>query len=296
MFGLSASAIGVTLDKAVFNCCDGQGIQMVMSSPRSASQCSLMRRWSRLSTFLSQIGLNPDDPNNVLFGQLCPDCGQKTTQLWNEGLQNFQLFCRDNLDGLLRYGRGRVVDLARYSRKLDVDTRGLQALSSETPVPRLALLAGAVLIWHFDICVLPFRMGHPRQNMTSSAANFSLVPVSSWDSLIDRSGVSHKLIIVDGVSELWHPNRLELMEALISYAAERRIPLWIFEDQPSNANQALNNSISDKSFRTGINKRLAGLRSRNTCDWITAQGRSRMSEVCDVGEVATKDAGIPTIV
>jgi hypothetical protein len=90
--------------------------------------------------------------------------------------------------------------------------------------------------------------------------------------------------MVDGVSELWHPNRLELMEALISYASERRIPLWIFEDQSGNVEMPSSGRVSDKSFRSGVNKRLSELRGRSAVDWITAQARSRLSEVCEVAE------------
>jgi hypothetical protein len=139
-------------------------------------------------------------------------------------------------------------------------------------------------------------MGHARNNSGPGLANFSMVPVSSWDALLDKSGAMHKVIMVDGVSELWHPNRLELIEGLISFASERRIPLWIFEDPVSDAIASPNSRISDKSFRGGVNKRLSELRSRSASDWITAQGRSRLSEVCDVSERASKPSEIPPIV
>jgi hypothetical protein len=139
-------------------------------------------------------------------------------------------------------------------------------------------------------------MGHARSNSEPGLANFSMVPVNSWDSLLDKSGAMHKVIMVDGVSELWHPNRLELIEGLISFASERKIPLWIFEDPVSDATAPQNSRTPDKSFRSGVNKRLSELRSRSASDWITAQGRSRLSEVCDVSERASKPSGIPPIV
>ncbi len=296
LLGLKSTANGVTLDKVSFNCCDGQGIQVDASSPRSASLCSLMRRWSRLSSFLSQIGLEPDDPTNILFGHHRGDFAKNERDLWEKGLRNIQLFCRDNLDGLLRRTRGQIIDMSRYPWSKDRGAVTSDGSTAEATTPRLALIVGAILIWHFEACVLPFRMGYARNNSGPGLSNFSMVPVSSWDALLDKSGATPKVIMVDGVSELWHPNRLELIEALISFASERRIPLWIFEDPVSEATAAPNSKISDKSFRSGVNKRLSELRRRSASDWITVQGRSRLSEVCDVSNSALKPSGIPPIV
>lgn len=296
LLGLKSKANGVTLDKASFNCCDGQGIQLDSSSPRSASQCSLMRRWSRFSSFLSQIGLEPNDSTNILFGHHSGDFTKNERDLWEKGLRNLQLFCRDNLDGLLRRTRGQIIDMSRYTWSVERGAATADGASGEASTPRLAMIVGAILIWHFETCVLPFRMGQARNNSGPGLPNFSMVPVSSWDALLDKSGAMHKVIMVDGVSELWHPNRLELIEGLISFASERRIPLWIFEDPVSDTTASPNSRTSDKSFRSGVNKRLSELRSRSAADWITAQGRSRLSEVCDVTERATKPSGIPPVV
>jgi hypothetical protein len=296
MLGLKSTANGIALDKTAFSCCDGQGIQVTIAPTRSASQCSLMRRWSRISSFLSNLGLEPQDPSNILFGHQAGDSAQDGSDLYDSGLHSLQLFCRDHLDGLLRRTRGQIIDMNRYPQKLSRMEGSREASNFETSRPRLAMLAGAILIWHFDACVLPFRMGHSRNNGSLGPTSFSMVPVSSWDALLDRSGSIHKVIMVDGVSELWHPNRLELMEALISYASERRIPLWIFEDQSGNVEMPSSGRVSDKSFRSGVNKRLSELRGRSAVDWITAQARSRLSEVCEVAESMPKDTGIPTIV
>lgn len=296
LLGLKSTANGVSLDKGSFNCCDGDGIQLTNLDTRSASQCGLMRRWSRLSSYLSHIGLEPNDPANLLFGHNSADSAQITKEIWDKCLRNLQLFCRDNLDGLLRSTRGQIIELNRYPWGLERSPGARETATSEASIPRLALLVGAVLTWHFDSCVLPFRMGHVRSNTGSGATNFSMVPVNSWDALIDKSKSIHKLIMVDGVSELWHPNRLEVMEALISYASERRIPLWIFEDQVSSVTEVPGHRNSDKSFRSGVNKRLSELRSRSAMDWITVQGKSRLSEVCEVKQSGAQGLGIPTIV
>ena len=296
LLGLKSKSNGVTLDSASFTCCDGQGIQVDASSPRSASQCSLMRRWSRFSTFLSQIGLEPDDTTNILFGHHSGDFTKNERDLWEKGLRNLQLFCRENLDGLLRRTRGQIIDMSRYPWILERGAATADSSSAGASTSRLAMIVGAILIWHFEACVLPFRMGHARSNSRPGLANFSMVPVNSWDALLDKSEATHKVIIVDGVSELWHPNRLELIEGLISFASERKIPLWIFEDPMIDATAAPNPKNADKSFRSGVNKRLSELRGRSTSDWITEQGKSRLSEVCDVIESASKPSVIPPIV
>ena len=85
------------------------------------------------------------------------------------------------------------------------------------------------------MCVLPFRVGAVKAARDGARDATRTLPVSLWSETLTKNPGIRRLMIIDGVSELWNPNRLEIMEALISFASEHKVPVWVFDDEIGRA-------------------------------------------------------------
>ncbi len=280
-FGLIASEQGLTLNQTLFACCGGDGVMVDPQNPRNASLCGLKRRWNLLFNIIEawtnmRVQRNEtgrEEHFKPLWSQ-SPEASSRRVKAI-DGLFNRHLDC------FLRSSKGVVVKAAEMT----------SLTSSED---RLPWLAAATMAWHFETLVLVARIG------------VSPLPFLHWAEMLEKHPNVRSIIMVESVSELWSPNRLEALEAIISFASERRIPIWLFEDAISASRSGTNQTSSTKeskesgaqprSFKASMNKRMTNIKSKPAIDWLSEQGRSRLSEICNVQQFLPQETGIPHLV
>jgi hypothetical protein len=280
-FGLIASEQGLTLNPSLFSCCGGDGVMVDPQNPRDAKLCGLKRRWNLLFKIVDawttmRVQRNEtgrDEHFKPLWSQNSAATSRRTKAL--DGL------FKGHLDNLLRSSKGSV---------LKISDEGATASAED----RLPWLAAATMAWHFETLVLVARIG------------VSPLPLLQWGEMLEKHPNVRSIVFVEGVSELWSPNRLESLEAIISFASERLLPIWLFEEgsppsgsqsNPSTSPQdSAGNRPRPSSFKAVMNKRMTNIRSKPAIDWLSEQGRSRLSEICDVPPLIVQGSAIPNLV
>ena len=163
--------------------------------------------------------------------------------------------CTSHLDALLRADRGRIV------------TRQDNDKSKDLGLPwSLAALLG----WHFEVATLVTRIGA------------ETVPVQLWSDIMRRFPKTRTVVMIDGVSDMWNPARVEALEAIIAFASERRLPVWIFECVADSSPRNVEPS-SSRGFKNAVKGRIAQTKAKPAISWLSDQGLSRLSELCVVG-------------
>ena len=280
-FGLIASDKGLTLNPTLFACCGGDGVMVDPQNPRDAALCGLKRRWNLLFKVVDawtdmRVQRNEtgrDEHFKPLWSQNPAAASRRVKVLDN-------LFKR-HLDGFLRSSKGAVLKVA---------DEGSFASSED----RLPWLVAATMAWHFEALILVARIG------------VSPLPFLQWGEMLGKHPNLRCIVMVEGVSELWSPNRLESLEAIISFASERLLPIWLFEEgvaapgavakQTNSSPSTAGNRPRPSFFKAVMNKRMTNIRSKAAIEWLSDQGRSRLSEICDVPLLMTQDSTIPNLV
>jgi hypothetical protein len=298
LWGVDFTASAISLSRKAFACCEGDGVKILDRQSKMAMLCGLSARWGRLTWFLQQLKALDAAESITLMG-----AGQRgVDEELNRNkvrcmLNMLNLFFKDELKDLLEAEKGKILDARKLKKRMQL---GLAASESETMIDasfqHILFQIGAALIWHFDLVVLPFRMPGLARSAPSSKLPKILLPVVAWDDLIRKNPAKRKMILLDGVTELWNPNRLELLEAAIAFASERQIPLWIFDDSSdvTGANETV--KAPDRSFRGSMNRKLGQLRSRPATQWLSEQSLSRLGELVFLEARKPNPTGIPEIV
>jgi hypothetical protein len=212
-------------------------------------------------------------------------------------LNMLNFFFKDELKDLLKAEKGKILDTRKLKKRIQL---GLATTESEAMIDssfqHILFQIGAALIWHFDLVVLPFRIPGLARSAPSSKLPMLPLPVAAWDELIRKNPGKRKMILLDGVIELWNPNRLELLEAAIAFASERQIPVWMFDDSSDVAGVNEAAKAPDRSFRGSMNRKLGQLRSRPATQWLSEQSLSRLGELVSLEPSRPNPQGIPEIV
>ncbi len=188
-----------------------------------------------------------------------------------EDIKGLEDFFQRHLDAILRADKGQIINAAHTP---SIPT-GLGANLPWT-------LAGT-LGWHFEVLTLITKLGD------------GTVPLNHWNELLGKFHGSRVIVMVDGVSELWAPARLEALEAIIGFASERLLPVWLFET-PGSGKSSQPEAQKSRSFKSAVNKRLAGIKNKSTGDWLSEQCRGRLKEICSVPFSSPQRTGIPDFV
>jgi hypothetical protein len=277
-FGLVVTEQGLALNPSVFSCCGGDGVLVDPQNPREASLCGLTRRWNLLFNLLkawSDMRITRNETGrDGHFEPLWSD--DRATS--NRRVKSLDALFKRHLDGFLRSEKGAIIGESSLTTALK---------SSDD---RLPWLAAATMAWHFETLILMTKIG------------VSPLPFLHWTEMLAKHPRVRVIVMVESVSELWLPNRLESLEAIISFASERLLPIWLFE---AGGHQSLTNARGGegavtpekpRSFKMAMNKRMTAIKSKSIGDWLSEQGRSRLSEICDITAPVTQGSGIPDFV
>jgi len=298
LLGLQSSFSSVTMDRRFFGCCAGDGVQIDSSNPKDARICSLPRRWYFYSRLIFQWSGLANSEDLSLFGRADLSEGGKTKDLSKTSIACLQTFFRRELDALLRSQQGRIIDLKILNDHLrsSLSPREL-GQDVDDVCSRIAWLVAACLTWHFDVCVLPFRVFSASNANSVSKGGNNYLPLSLWTDLLSKNKSGRRIMLVDGVSELWNANRLETMEALVAFASEHHLPVWIFDQANENLSESGEEKRSaTRNFRSSVNKRLSQARAKPSIHWLSDQAKSRLSELCRFDAVPANNPEIPDIV
>jgi hypothetical protein len=236
-WGVVAAGGRITLDRSVFQCCDGSGVYVDPTSPRDARLCGLSKRWSLLSGLIEHWQLLEQKS----IGTLPP-------------AKTIQQFSAPYFDACLRQDRGKIVALAEDTKSKDLSAPW--ALAS-------------VLAWHFEVLPLITRIGS------------GTIPMQWWTDLIKRFPGARTLVLVDGVTDMWNPARVEAIEAVIAFASERRLPLWLFERR-SELSASASDAATRRGFKNAVKNRIDQTRAKSALSWLSEQGLSRLAELCEI--------------
>jgi hypothetical protein len=188
-----------------------------------------------------------------------------------EDISGLEDFFKRHLDAILRADRGQIINAA-HTPSIPA---GLGA--------NLPWTLAATIGWHFEVLTLITKLGD------------GTVPFNHWNELLGKFHGSRVIVMIDGVTELWTPARLEALEAIIGFASERLLPVWLFETQGS-AKSSQADPQKARSFKSAVNKRLTEIRGKSTVDWLSEQCHGRLREICAVPARSTRASGIPEFV
>lgn len=298
LWGLDVIDAQVTLSRQAFSCCGGDGLLVFNNQAKEARLCGLSSRWGLLSKFLLQIR---DMDAGHAFELSVPDRNNRHHEAKKAKhrctMNTMKLLLRDELKDFLHAEKGKILDAKSLRNKIQVSLSPSESEVIISDVFRDVFWhLGATLTWHFDCLILPFRLAGSNKVNGGSTPSHAVLPVALWDDLIARHPQKRKLMLLDGVSELWNATRLERLEALIAFASERRIPVWIMDDSTDGISPAQSLKLNDRSFRSNMNKRLESLRSKPALQWLSDQSLSRLSELSRINLQAPKSREIPEIV
>ncbi|MEI6833012.1 MAG: hypothetical protein WCL28_03380 [bacterium] len=298
LWGVDFTASAISLSRQAFACCEGDGVKILDRQSKTAMLCGLSARWGRLTWFLQQLKALDAAESITLMGAGLRGVDDELNRNKVRCMLNMlNLFFKDELRDLLNAEKGKILDVRKLKKRMQL---GLVASESETMIDasfqHILFQIGAALIWHFDLVVLPFRIPGLARSAPSSKLPKIPLPVVAWDDLIRKNPAKRKMILLDGVTELWNPNRLELLEAAIAFASERQIPLWIFDDSSDVAGVNETAKAPDRSFRGSMNRKLGQLRSRPATQWLSEQSLSRLGELVFLEASKPNPTAIPEIV
>ena len=280
-FGLIASEQGLALNPTLFSCCGGDGVMVDPNNPKDASLCGLKRRWNLLFNVVEAWTDMRVKRNETGREEHFKPLWSQNPVASSRRIKSLVFLFNRHLDGFLRSSKGSVVKASELTTHTSAEDR-------------MPWLAAATMAWHFETLVLVARIG------------VSPLPFLHWTEMLEKHPQVRTVVMVESVSELWAPNRLESLEAIISFASERLLPIWLFEDSLSSAVSGSHNQntsketsgdrIHPRSFKAGMNKRMASIKSKPVIDWLSEQGRSRLSEICEISKLTAPDMGIPELV
>jgi hypothetical protein len=298
LWGVDFSASAILLSRKAFACCEGDGVKILDRQTKTAALCGLSARWGRLTWFLQQLKTLDAAESITLYGAGQRGAGDELSRNKVRCMLNMlNFFFKDELKDLLKAEKGKILDTRKLKKRIQL---GLATTESEAMIDssfqHILFQIGAALIWHFDLVVLPFRIPGLARSAPSSKLPMLPLPVAAWDELIRKNPGKRKMILLDGVTELWNPNRLELLEAAIAFASERQIPVWMFDDSSDVAGLNEAAKAPDRSFRGSMNRKLGQLRSRPATQWLSEQSLSRLGELVSLEPSRPNPQGIPEIV
>lgn len=298
LWGIAFGKNQASLESSAFSCCGGSGIQVIQDMRRDARICALSNRWSLVVSFLdqfraffSEIDLSfltrNDDPSSKI---------QSATQTYMSAF--LKTLLADELPSFLNASRGKVFESVAIKKRL----AGL-AISSDLErefdllLSKMLWALGLVLIWHHGLLVLPFNLSSSSKIKPIEARVPNVVPVSAWNQLINKNHTMRRIMFIGGVHELWRPEKVELLDALIAFASEKKIPIWMMDLSSTNSSgDASFSSTREKSFRAGVDRKLSEIRAKPSVEWLGPQALSRLSEICEFKKAASKPSIIPDIV
>lgn len=267
LWGTSAGALGLELDKKLFACCNGDGLRVESVAEKTARLCGLSRRWNLLVNISRQLSTAPE----------------KTSEFWSlvslkqsverQAPQEIGKIIAERLDEWLNAGKGRIFSLPR------------EGDSGRNVSTNLPAIIGSILSWHFERVVLIAKAGE------------SQLPVNLWQDLLTRHSTARAIMLVEAAPDLWNASKLEPLEAAIAFAYERRIPIWIYYSAGQNlsaqSHEAKDPQRKSRSFRQAVSSRLEGLRQKSPEAWLSSQALSRLSEICVTKGVESDRRDIP---
>ena len=268
LWGLNIGQNGIYLDRNNFSCCGGDGIVIDPKNKKDASFCGLSRRWNLMFSLMKQWKTSVRGEANPWIEMMDQeDSGhQSQKNICLEG------FLKQHLDQWINSSRGSIFT----SRTLKNAPKSLES--------NLIWVIASVLAWHFEIVVLVARVSDP------------VMPINYWQELLAKHHQARAIFLIEGTAELWNPARLEALEAVIAFASERQIPIWIQDlnqgasGQSPGADQPASKS---RSFKSVIANRIDKQKHKPLIQWLSAQGKSRLSELCNLPEDEKQPSNIP---
>lgn len=238
---------------------------------RDAKLCGLTRRWHLLSNVFRQAGL-PAEQWSSFWNQVMLKSPSTEQSAVGHELRSIVSL---NLDRWLNATRGALFS----SRSPGM---GASALGSS-----VTTLVASILSWHFERVALIAKPGEIQ------------LPVNLWQDLLKKHPMSNSLILVDAPKDLWNASKLEAMEAVIAFAYERKIPIWIHSmpgTETSETTGEMDHQRKTRSFKQSISKRLEGVKGKSPFEWLSRQSLSRLSEICDVPVADSPEQCIPDFI
>ena len=298
LLGVDVTASKMSLSRASFSCCDVDGLKISDVAQKSATFCRLLALWGRLTWFFQQVSsIDPSQPTPLWTASQTADQDDNVRRIARCVVSVMGVFFKDELKNLLLEKKGKIVETKKFRKRIGLALGATETESTiDTALKCFLWQVGAALIWHFDALILPLRISGAPRSAPSGALPPVVVPVAAWDDLLKRHPGKRKMILVDGVTELWNPSRLELLEGVIAYASERQIPLWIFDESAELVSISDVPKSQERSFRGGISRRLDQKRQKPAVEWLSGQSLSRLGELTSWEKTRSNTSGIPEIV
>lgn len=242
--GLSAAPGGFELAAGAFACCEGSGLRPCPGGARAS--CDLRARMRALSALATR------------YEKSC---------CVGEGRPGWPGPAFDPDPRFLRVVLERLKALkAGHSHK------GLMyRLPAERPA-RFSLWSVAfAAVWRFGFDVKIIRLGgaDALRAMTAGA------PVSS------AAPPPPTLVLVDGAAKLWDARHADAFELAVGLAHRAGFPLWIAWEGSAEPEPAIKAAAGGSHVRRALAARLARIKRRSLLDWLAADTRSKLLELCE---------------
>lgn len=272
LWGVVANSEGIQLDRMAFSCCGGDGIIVESLQHKDAKLCGLTRRWSLLTNVFRQSGL----------------AEEKAAAFWQQVFLKDPDADKSAVEHEIKALMSEYADEWLGSSKGTLFTWNSPGPGASVIRPYLGATIASILSWHYERVVLIARPGDRP------------LPINLWNELLEKFPGSRKLLLVDAASDLWNPSKLEPLEAVIAFAYERSLPIWIhFEPQGSGASPAGGDTEparKARSFRQAVSSRLDEIRQKNPLQWMSPQSQSRLQEICTLPLKSQQGAIIPEFI
>jgi hypothetical protein len=272
LWGVRLDGGTLQIDRKAFSCCGGDGLLVESTSERIASFCGLTRRWNLLDFVVRQASLSPE----------------KVQDFWRVVLLQGDRMEKSVCDHEMRSLVGEHLDQWLSADKGKPFSWLSPGLGASGIKPHLMSITAAVLSWHYEKAVLMAKPG------------VAPLPVNLWQDMLKRHPQSKAMMLIELPSDLWNASKLEPLEAAIAFAYERCLPTWLYINQPEESPSPTSDSQGDvrksRGFRQAVASRLDLIKHKSPLEWLSAQARSRLTEICQL-PTAPKDApGIPEFI
>jgi hypothetical protein len=242
--GLEAAHGGFELAAGAFACCEGSGLRPCPGGARAS--CDLRARMRALSALATR------------YERSC--CVGEGRPAWpGPAFDPDPRFLRVVLERLQALRSG-------HSRK------GIMyQLPAQSPA-RFSLWSVAfAAVWRFGFDVKIIRLGAAdalRAMTAAPPATSSATPAPA-------------LVLIDGAAKLWDARHADAFELAVGLAHRAGFPLWIAWEGGAEPEPSAPAARGGSHVRRALAARLARIKRRSLLDWLAADTRSKLLELCE---------------
>jgi hypothetical protein len=242
--GLAAAPGGFELSAGAFACCEGSGLRPCQGGARAS--CDLRARMRALSALATR------------YEKSC--CVGEGRPAWpGPAFDPDPRFLHVVLERLQALKAGHSHKGIMY--RLPAQSPGRFSLWS--------VAFAAVWRFGFDVKIIRLGAADALRAMTAGAPAASASPPAPT------------LVLVDGAAKLWDARHADAFELAVGFAHRAGFPLWVAWEGSAEPESAAQTRPGGSHVRRALAARLARIKRRSLLDWLAADTRSKLLELCE---------------